>query len=191
ITGKNTSHINGYLGVLGDANLFLINPNGIIFGKGTSLDLNGSFTVTTADSIIFPGYEFNALNPKKVPLIKVDIPIGLNFSKSTGNIVVKGNGYSLYQPKGSAKDPPIGIAPLPKGLIVDLGENLSLIASNIKFDGGIINTTNSNIYLGAVTQGKVGINGSLFGLIPDFSRVNTFGNITFINHSLILVLLDL
>ncbi|MEM6404905.1 MAG: filamentous hemagglutinin N-terminal domain-containing protein, partial [Cyanobacteria bacterium P01_D01_bin.116] len=32
VTGKNPSEIFGKLGVLGNANLFLINPNGIIFG---------------------------------------------------------------------------------------------------------------------------------------------------------------
>ncbi|HBK64299.1 MAG TPA: filamentous hemagglutinin, partial [Cyanobacteria bacterium UBA11166] len=41
VTGNNPSNIFGRLGVLGDANLFLINPNGIVFGKNASLDING------------------------------------------------------------------------------------------------------------------------------------------------------
>ncbi|MBD2138968.1 filamentous hemagglutinin N-terminal domain-containing protein, partial [Anabaena sp. FACHB-1237] len=51
VTGGNVSNIFGKLGVEGNANLFLINPNGIYFGNGASLDIKGSFTATTADSI--------------------------------------------------------------------------------------------------------------------------------------------
>ena len=41
------------LGVLGDANLFLINPNGIVLGDGAKLNVSGSFAATTADAIQF------------------------------------------------------------------------------------------------------------------------------------------
>ena len=51
VTGGDPSNIFGTLGVDGAADLFLINPNGIVFGPGASLDLQGSFTATTADSI--------------------------------------------------------------------------------------------------------------------------------------------
>ncbi|MBD2691881.1 filamentous hemagglutinin N-terminal domain-containing protein [Anabaena catenula] len=51
VTGGNASNIFGKLGVEGTANLFLINPNGIVFGNHASLDIRGSFTATTADSI--------------------------------------------------------------------------------------------------------------------------------------------
>ena len=52
VTGANASNILGTLGVSGgNANLFLINPNGIIFGLNASLDVGGSFTATTANAI--------------------------------------------------------------------------------------------------------------------------------------------
>ena len=38
----NPSNILGRLGVLGEANLFLLNPNGILFGSSASLDVQGS-----------------------------------------------------------------------------------------------------------------------------------------------------
>jgi filamentous hemagglutinin family protein len=55
VTGNQVSNISGTLGVLGNANLFFLNPSGIIFTKGASLDLRGSFLATTANSFSFPG----------------------------------------------------------------------------------------------------------------------------------------
>ncbi len=54
VTGGEISQILGTLGISGgNANLFLLNPNGIIFGPNSSLDLNGSFLATTANAIKF------------------------------------------------------------------------------------------------------------------------------------------
>ena len=74
VTGNNISEIFGTLGTIGESqpNLFLINPNGILFGDNASLDLGGSFVATTADSIQFgeQGF-FDATNPEAPPLLTV------------------------------------------------------------------------------------------------------------------------
>ncbi|MDJ0576228.1 MAG: filamentous hemagglutinin N-terminal domain-containing protein [Xenococcaceae cyanobacterium MO_234.B1] len=97
VTGSNPSEILGTLGVLGNANLFFLNPNGIIFGQNASLDVRGSFLGTTADSIVFPdGKQFSATNPEAPPLLTVNVkpPIGLQFEgreeviSNQGNLVV-------------------------------------------------------------------------------------------------------
>lgn len=71
VTGNNPSNILGTLGIFNlrgitsNPNLYLINPNGVLFGEQARLDLRGSFVATTADKIEF-GKEkfFSATNPE-------------------------------------------------------------------------------------------------------------------------------
>ena len=94
VTGGNASNILGRLGVLGSANLFLINPNGIIFGPNSSLDIQGSFFATTADGIKLgdKGF-FSATEPGKSDLLSVSPgALFLNQAASqAGNIINRGN----------------------------------------------------------------------------------------------------
>ncbi|MEM8676424.1 MAG: filamentous hemagglutinin N-terminal domain-containing protein [Cyanobacteria bacterium P01_G01_bin.67] len=70
VTGVNSSKIFGTLGVLGNANLFLINPNGILFGADAQLDVRGSFVGSTSNSLVFDnGYSFSTVNPDVLPLL--------------------------------------------------------------------------------------------------------------------------
>ncbi|MHC5732525.1 MAG: two-partner secretion domain-containing protein, partial [Nostoc sp.] len=55
VTGGKPSDIQGTLQAKGKANLFLINPNGIIFGGNSQLIIGGSFIATTASAIRFLG----------------------------------------------------------------------------------------------------------------------------------------
>lgn len=65
VTGSNASNILGTLGVDSAANLFLINPNGILFGKNASLDVRGSFVGITANGLQFGNQgNFIATEPK-------------------------------------------------------------------------------------------------------------------------------
>jgi filamentous hemagglutinin family protein len=75
VTGANRSEILGTLGTFGNSqpNLFLINPNGIIFGKNASLDVQGSFMGTTANGVQFGSQgNFSATNPQPVPLLTIN-----------------------------------------------------------------------------------------------------------------------
>ncbi|UBF28638.1 filamentous hemagglutinin N-terminal domain-containing protein [Kovacikia minuta CCNUW1] len=71
VTGGNPSAILGRLGVLGNANLYLLNPNGIIFGPNASLDVQGSFIASTATGIALGEGEFNVTEPETSTLISV------------------------------------------------------------------------------------------------------------------------
>ena len=72
VTGNNASNILGTLGVEGKANLFLINPNGILFGTGARLDVAGSFVASTADGIkLGENGLFSAKEPEKSTLLSI------------------------------------------------------------------------------------------------------------------------
>ena len=59
IRGGAASTIDGTLQVSGsNANLYLMNPAGILFGPNARLNLSGGITATTADGIDFAGKQF-------------------------------------------------------------------------------------------------------------------------------------
>jgi filamentous hemagglutinin family protein len=65
VTGGSASTIDGQLkSSIPGASLFLINPNGLIFGANASLDVSGSFFASTASQILLgDGGVFDALTP--------------------------------------------------------------------------------------------------------------------------------
>lgn len=99
VTGGTLSNINGTLGVLGNANLFLINPTGIIFGPNAVVDVRGSLTASTANQVVFDnGYAFSATSPGAPPLLTVTAPLGISgwlptsgTLSTAGNLAVGGN----------------------------------------------------------------------------------------------------
>ena len=66
VTGGAASHIQGTLGCdIPNANLFLINPTGVVFGPGARVDVGGSFVVSTAHELkLADGGQFSAVNPQ-------------------------------------------------------------------------------------------------------------------------------
>ncbi|MBD2522403.1 filamentous hemagglutinin N-terminal domain-containing protein [Nostoc sp. FACHB-133] len=145
VTGSNSSNIFGNLGVLGDANLFLLNPNGIVFGQNAQLDIQGSFLGTTANSLVFPnGVEFNATNPQAPPLLAINVPIGLQFGSQPGSITNQAV----------------------SGLNVGSSSTLALLGGEIALDGSFLFTRNGQVKLAAVsgdTTVGLNVNGSSLG----------------------------
>ncbi|MBW4634873.1 MAG: filamentous hemagglutinin N-terminal domain-containing protein, partial [Iphinoe sp. HA4291-MV1] len=150
VTGGNPSNIQGILGVLGKANLFFINPNGIIFGPNARLDVGSSFFGSTANSLIFKdGFEFSATNPQAPPLLTINIPnipIGMRFRENPGNIT---NQSRAVDTNGNLV-----------GLTVPSGNSLTLVGGNVSLDNGILFAPGGRVELGGLSAaGTVGLNG--------------------------------
>jgi filamentous hemagglutinin family protein len=165
VTGNNPSNILGTLGVLGNANLFFINPNGILFGKNARLDIGGSFLVSTADSLVFDNaLVFSAKNPKGVPLLAINVPLGLQFGPLPGTIFNR----SIATDTTSKT----------VGLQVPLGKTLALVGGDITFEGGYLTAETGRIELGSVAGNSfVNITPNVDGWALNYSDLTNFRDI--------------
>jgi filamentous hemagglutinin family protein len=172
VTGGNPSEILGRLGVTGgDANLFLINPNGIIFGENASLDVGGSFVGTTANGIgLGEDGSFNATEPQTSNLLSVN-PSALFFNAVAAQAIV--NRSQAASPSGETN-----VLGQPVGLQVPEGKSLALIGGDVFLEKGNLTATEGRIELGSVAGGgEVSLNQSGDNLLLGYEGVQTFGDI--------------
>ncbi|MDR4470547.1 MAG: filamentous hemagglutinin N-terminal domain-containing protein [Nitrospira sp.] len=105
VTGGNPSNIFGTIQTtgFGNANLFFMNPAGIVFGPNASLNVGGSVTFTTADYIkLADGVRFKALANTTSDTLLSAVPVAaFGFLGSTpGAITVLGSQLSVAEGKG-------------------------------------------------------------------------------------------
>ncbi|QHG15329.1 filamentous hemagglutinin N-terminal domain-containing protein [Nostoc sp. ATCC 53789] len=150
VTGSNRSEILGALGtiqVVGDnfapsnANLFLINPNGIIFGENSRLDVGGLFVATTANGIQFGAHgslstsgsqpsQLLTINPSAFLFNQINAAPIINLSRTVNNT------------NPSVID----------GIQVTNGRSLLFLGGNITFNGGVLNAPEGQIELGGLAE---------------------------------------
>ncbi|MBD1997867.1 filamentous hemagglutinin N-terminal domain-containing protein [Leptolyngbya sp. FACHB-541] len=141
ITGGSVSEIDGVIRANGTANLFLLNPNGILFGPNAALNIGGSFVATTADAIGFPNGEVfssDIAQPLPNQLLSIN-PNALFFNQPTPQPIVN---QSIFNEQG--------LQVLPR-------QNLLLVGGEIQLDSGRLISPGSHVELGSV--GEVGIVG--------------------------------
>lgn len=175
VTGGSVSSIDGVLRANGTANLFLLNPSGIVFGPNAQLNLGGSFIASTADRLLFAdGSEFSAVNPTASPLLTVSVPLGLQYGSDPGPIEVQGPGNNLFV----ATDPfEIVRAFRPPGLQVQPGQTLALVGGNLFLPGGNLTAEGGRIELGSVTGGTVSLVPTNPGWALSYQGAAGFGEI--------------
>jgi filamentous hemagglutinin family protein len=131
VTGGQLSQIDGLIQAQGSANLFLLNPAGIVFGPEASLDIGGSFLATTADRIRFDGSAQFGLGTTTTELLQVQTPIGLQLGAGAGPIEVNGS------------------------LSVGKGQGLSLVANGVAINGGELWAPGGSVGLTSLNSGAV------------------------------------
>ncbi|MBD1881513.1 CHAT domain-containing protein [Coleofasciculus sp. FACHB-T130] len=125
VTGGNPSIINGLLQVTnGNSNLFLINPSGIVLGANASLNVNGSFTATTATGIGFGNNWFNASGNNNYAALGGE-PNAFAFTNAQPGAIINAGQLSV----GAAKDIALlGGTVVNTGTLTAPGGNITLTA---------------------------------------------------------------
>ncbi len=182
VTGGDRSLIDGTLAVSGgNANLYILNPNGITFGDGASLQLGGSFVASTADAIAFEDGTFGLTDESATnSLLTVNIPTGLQVGANPGGITVNGTGNKLFLSPNRAINRPLLVPDL------ELGEQtLALVGGAVTLDGAVLSATGGRVEVGSVTEGIVAIAPAPQGLSLGYDNATSLGNITLANAALI------
>lgn len=152
VTGSSASNINGVIKVSGGANLFLINPNGIIFGENARLSIGGSFIGSTANAIQFGSVgTFSATNPDSpTPLLTIN-PSALLFTQTQASLIESNS----VAPSGNNPSN----AFTAKGLRVPDGKSLLLVGGNVSINNGGLYAFGGRVELGGLAgAGTVALN---------------------------------
>ena len=175
VTGSSLSDIQGRIRSQGSANLFLMNPNGILFGPNSRLDTGGSFVGTTATAILFPGggeFSNTSLVSPQNSLLTVN-PSALLFNQSISPASITNQSIS--------RSP---ITNQPTGLEVPNGRSLLLIGGDVASNGGRLNAPGGRIEVGGLAgSGTVGltVSGNTFSL--NFPSGSSLSNVTLDNDA--------
>ncbi|MBD2181332.1 filamentous hemagglutinin N-terminal domain-containing protein [Planktothrix sp. FACHB-1375] len=172
VTGSNISNIDGLIRANGVANLFLINPNGIIFGQNAQLNIGGSFTASTADGITLgeKGF-FSAKDISNSSLLSVQP--GALFTNAVRNspaqLVNRGNLAVAPGQNLTLQGDEVTVT----GSLTALGGNLILKSnSNISFTDSLVTNTN----IGVTEHGSIQLQGQNISLERSQILARTISN---------------
>ncbi|MCC5656590.1 filamentous hemagglutinin N-terminal domain-containing protein [Nostoc sp. XA010] len=160
VTGNSRSEIEGLIKANGIANLFLINPNGIIFGRNASLDIGGSFVATTANAIGFDNQGFFSASTPNNPELLVVNPSALLFNQIVA-APIQNNSASLS---------------------VNNNRSLLAVGGDVNVDGGSLNALGGQVELGGLAgEGTVALNANSNNFSLNFPENVARANVSLTN----------
>lgn len=149
VTGGDASIINGLLQISGsNANLYLMNPAGIIFGPSAGLNLPAAFTATTASGIGFGSQWFTVTGSTSTYRALLGAPTGFQFNSSNPGKIVNqanlqlrpGQELTLLEPPvtqasvGQIPASPLTITTVPDSGLVRIAQPGQLLSLEVKSD---------------------------------------------------------
>jgi filamentous hemagglutinin family protein len=136
VTGNQFSDIDGTIDTQG-ANFFLINPNGMVFGANTKLNVGQTFLGSTANGIDFvdaggKGYRFG-VNGNDAPLLTINPNALLTPAR-----LILGGGSGEIRNSGTLET-------------TNPSQYIGLIGGNVSLNGGPINASGGRVELGGLS----------------------------------------
>src|SRR5439155_17616467 len=147
---RGASNIDGTIrtgGQIRNANFFLMNPAGVVFGPDARLDIQGSFAVTSADFLANANGERFLVTGGADPVLFTSAPVSFGFLASNAGIRI--DRARLSVPQGKAISIVSGNA---GGGLAIAGEKLN--ASGPRHTGGVLRAPGGQINL--VSVGSAG-----------------------------------
>lgn len=188
IQSDKISKINSIIGVDGTANLFLLNKNGFIFGPNSALQIQGSFIVSTANSLNFSdGFTLITDNTSQ-KILTIGQPVGLSVTQDSGSIAIFGSGHQLsFKPIEGINFPVAitGAGESLNGLRLQSNNSIGLISNGITLNGGIITAPSGEIFISSLHNGKVDLKSHSGKLSFSNKKSNNLSDINLTNKSLI------
>ena len=138
VTGGSASSIDGTMkSTVTGANMYFLNPAGVIFGSNASLDISGSFHVSTADYLkLGTDGRFDVAAPGN-SVLTTSAPSAFGFATAKpASITVIGAGSDYAYTKYGLN-----------GLYVKPGNDISIIGGDISFDSGTLDNQAVPFYL--------------------------------------------
>ena len=145
VTGGDTSQILGTIQTseFDSANLFLLNPAGILFGPNASLNVGGSFHVSTANSLQFEDgrtfYTDISLDGSTDSILRADLPEAFGFLSPPTTLSFSNETPAPITIDGSR-------------LVIPDGETVSLTGGAIDIVAGAVTTSGGTIVLSSITS---------------------------------------
>jgi filamentous hemagglutinin family protein len=178
VTGMKPSQILGTLGTFGagSPNLFLINPNGIIFGQNAKLDVAGSFVATTANGVgLGETGRFSASKPETSTLLSIN-PDVFFFNQLSPEAEIVNRSTATFPVLGFS----FNNVPPERGLQVLDGKSLLLVGGNVRLEeGGWLNALGGRIELGGLGEpGTVGLDVNGDSLSLNFAPDSQLSDVT-------------
>lgn len=129
VTGGGLSTVDGIItsDILG-ANLWLVNPNGFVFGPDSQISIEGSFFASTGEYVKFADNAiFDAVNPNDPALIVAN-PTGFGFVSNNPGAITLDNA----------------------NLRVSNGQSISLVGGDVELNASMIGTIDGRLNIAAV-----------------------------------------
>ncbi|MGP1384303.1 MAG: two-partner secretion domain-containing protein [Thainema sp.] len=175
VVGGEITSIDGLLQVENNADLFLLNPNGLVVGENATLSVGGSFVGSTAQAIEFAdGSVFGT----RETLLTVTAPIGLQLGRTPGQIMVRGGGHNLFTNPDFSINRDLRTL-RSQGLVS--GQTLALIGGDVVFDGGNLTAPGGRVVVGAGAGGTVEMVANRLGYSFDYAGLAELADIRLVN----------